>query len=143
MICQLIYASIASSSFKREDLSEILSAAQRNNKREGLTGILVYANSSFLQVLEGTPDAVYDRFSIISQDHRHEWVFKLREGMVKTRDFPNWSMGLHECTHGDPVFETMTEIQSADDILARTEQCSDALLSSIDQFAKLHFGKAA
>lgn len=143
MIHQLIYASKASASFKEHDLTDILARSRKNNQRDGLTGILVYANRSFLQVLEGELSVVKRRYEFISQDPRHEWVLKLRQAFVPERNFPDWSMGLHRTEPGDGVFEALYLFQSTEDVLANSTECSDALLSSLGSFAKLHFNAAA
>lgn len=143
MIFQLIYASIASSRFKRCELDDILALARRNNERDDLSGVLIYANSSFLQVLEGPYANVINRFESISRDDRHEWIFRLREGMVKSRNFPNWSMGLHECAEGDQMSDAISIFKSTADVLGVTQDSSDALVSTLNSFAKMHFRDAA
>lgn len=143
MIFQLIYASIASSRFRRCELDEILARARRNNERDGLSGVLIYANSSFLQVLEGSYENVTKRFDVISRDDRHEWIFRLREGMVKNRNFPNWSMGLHECADGDQMSDAISIFSSTADVLGVTQDSSDALISTLNSFTKMHFRVAA
>lgn len=143
MVYQLIYASIASASFNREDLSDILAKAQHNNQRDNLTGILVFAGTSFLQVLEGERETVLRRFKIIEKDYRHEWVFKLREATIRKRNFENWSMGLYDSQPGENIYDAISIFNSKRDVLSQTKDCSEALLSSLDSFADLHFSKAA
>ena len=49
----LIYASVATHDYAENELDTILETAVRNNARLEVTGLLLYSNRRFLQVLEG------------------------------------------------------------------------------------------
>jgi len=53
---------------------EILSASVANNRRDGITGALIYDSKWFAQVLEGTEGAVSRTFERILRDERHSDV---------------------------------------------------------------------
>ena len=55
---RLIYLSSAVRLATRDDLAQILGAARRNNRRDGVTGLLMYHDGTFLQILEGEETAV-------------------------------------------------------------------------------------
>lgn len=55
---QFIYASAASATFSPEDLRMLLAKARSRNTLYSVTGMLLYHNGSFLQVLEGPPTSV-------------------------------------------------------------------------------------
>ncbi len=71
----------------------ILESARRNNTKNGVTGMLLYGDGSFVQVLEGDPEQVRQTFECIRNDPRHTAFFKLDELQVKQREFDKWSMG--------------------------------------------------
>ena len=48
-----IYASASTVSFTKDEITELLAIAQRNNGALGVTGMLLYEDGSFFQVLEG------------------------------------------------------------------------------------------
>jgi hypothetical protein len=75
-------------------LPDILRASQKNNARDGVTGMLLYADGNFLQVLEGPPEAVERTFARIEQDRRHSQVIVMSDEPTTQRDFADWSMGL-------------------------------------------------
>jgi hypothetical protein len=52
---QIIYASEATESFSSDQLAELLTTARRRNRINCQTGMLVFCNQQFLQVLEGDP----------------------------------------------------------------------------------------
>ena len=50
---QLIYASYATREMSNEDLIDLLEKSRQRNSRQNITGLLLYAEKKFLQVLEG------------------------------------------------------------------------------------------
>jgi len=92
-IHQLIYVSAARHPFSSEQLDRLLEQSRRHNGRNGLTGLLLYEDGSFLQLLEGPAEAVRATFSRIAQDPRHHRVMSVHEADVNERSFPDWSMG--------------------------------------------------
>jgi len=90
---RLIYVSAARVEMSPEELDNVLAVARRNNTAADVTGLLLYHDGSFFQVLEGPKDAVTRIFSTIERDHRHARVIVLQTKTAETRAFPNWSMG--------------------------------------------------
>jgi len=79
-------------------LAEILGASDRNNRREGLTGVLMRHGGRFLQAIEGRRadvDRLMDRLRI---DPRHENLRLLSDQGVSDRLFREWPMTLAEMT---------------------------------------------
>ena len=89
----LIYASIATKRFSGPELVELLAQARRDNLRSEITGMLLYKEGTFLQVLEGEERTVKDLCAKIRGDSRHHKMVVLLEGPAETREFANWSMG--------------------------------------------------
>ena len=92
-IYQIIYLSKTEEDLSDDVLEKILTQAQKNNSAQGLTGILLYENKEFLQVLEGGYDAVKAALSRISNDPRHNDMVLLYDGRVNKRAFAKWKMG--------------------------------------------------
>ena len=88
----LSYVSTACDCLKFEDIQRILEQSNNNNPVLGITGILVYCNKHFFQILEGEKTAVLELFDTISIDCRHDAVIKIQEGPIDNRQFGNWSM---------------------------------------------------
>jgi len=82
-------------------LPAILEAAVRNNKSRAITGMLLYADGSVLQVLEGEKDLVLKTFAAIEADKRHDGIFVLIEHEIATRQFASWSMGFKQLSRSD------------------------------------------
>jgi hypothetical protein len=75
------------------DLLELLVQARARNLRNGVTGMLLYKNRRFMQLLEGDEEKVLKIFDNIKRDERHRNVDTLWRQYVQFRDFPDWTMG--------------------------------------------------
>ena len=82
------------------DLDTLLASAQRRNRAEGVTGILVYDQGRFFQWLEGPPEALSRLWHSIVRDRRHADIEVLRENATTKRFFKSWHMGLARCKPG-------------------------------------------
>jgi hypothetical protein len=89
----LVYASRSLEPFDEDALVELLTRARACNEEHAVTGMLVYAAGSFLQLIEGDDEhveAVWDR---IRMDPRHTGLRVLQDGPARVRLFGEWSMG--------------------------------------------------
>lgn len=89
----LVYTSVATQPMAKEQLKEILEVARANNHRQRITGLLLYSNGQFLQILEGEKEEVQALYDHIANDERHTHVVTIAEGEADHRMFPDWSMG--------------------------------------------------
>lgn len=90
-LIQLIYAS-RPFGFDDSTLNGVLSAARRNNRRDGISGALICRADLYLQMLEGPRDLVTAAFSRILKDDRHMEIACVHAGDLTTRLFPDWDM---------------------------------------------------
>ncbi len=74
---------------------ELLQAARRKNTGRNITGMLLFKEDTFLQILEGEKEDVESLFNIIKNDQRHEKIIKIFKHKPGFREFENWSMGFH------------------------------------------------
>ena len=90
----LTYTSLARLDLEERDLLEILTVARDLNAIDGITGLLIFNGTHFLQVLEGAPDALDELLERIRRDSRHSDVEVREERPIEGRSFPDWSMRL-------------------------------------------------
>lgn len=112
MVFQLIYSSSATQDFWPDDLFALVEKSRSKNSPREITGMLLFHEGKFLQLLEGPEPAVRDCFARIRRDPRHESVTVLMEGMSKERDFPEWTMGFErpdEAWNLPPAWSTILE----------------------------------
>ncbi|WP_187270524.1 BLUF domain-containing protein [Lacisediminihabitans profunda] len=94
----IAYLSSASRAYSDEDLARLLTSIRGNNARLGITGILLYDNSQFIQVLEGPDEAVRACYAVIAVDPRHFGVRMLSVEPITERRYPSWRMGYRALT---------------------------------------------
>lgn len=102
-VFQLVYASAAAMTFNTSQLEVLLAKARRNNFRSDVTGMLLYHEGSFFQVLKGPEAAVRKIFDRVSADPRHKEVMLVWQGNVATRQFGDWSMGFVNSQSDGPL----------------------------------------
>jgi hypothetical protein len=90
---QVIYISSATRLMSDDDLSLLLNQARKNNRYLNLTGMLLYCEGSFIQVLEGHKDTLENLFAKILRDPRHRNCQLLLRNPIETRLFEDWYMG--------------------------------------------------
>lgn len=94
----IIYLSWATTPFSDEQLHTLLQEARSHNTAAGVTGILVYGNECFMQVLEGEEAAVRSLYEHIKGDARHRDVTAYADKAITQRAFGDWSMAFHATT---------------------------------------------
>ncbi|HEY6879802.1 MAG TPA: BLUF domain-containing protein [Polyangiales bacterium] len=90
---EIVYVSAARKPFDTTQLNALLEHARRNNERLGVTGILLYDEGSFIQLLEGDPQVLHALYAQIAADPRHYRVRVVRERVIAARSFGAWTMG--------------------------------------------------
>ena len=111
---QLIYVSTAVQPFGECELADLLRHARRSNQARGLTGMLLFHEGSFLQVLEGPKHEVLKLYARIERDPRHVTSRVLLRGEVPERSFAGWAMGFYRTTSASEA-----ELAGFPDVLAR------------------------
>lgn len=90
---RLVYSSSARNGMTEEELKLILESAKVRNARRGVTGMLLFRDGVFLQLLEGEEVDVRYVYNRIVNDPRHQRVVNLPQEKSDQRDFASWSMG--------------------------------------------------
>lgn len=77
------------------DVEQIGQVSVANNKRAGLTGVLLCFSGIFFQILEGEDEQVDQTYARIRKDARHKNIFLVNmEEDVRERLYPEWEMKL-------------------------------------------------
>ena len=92
----LLYVSSSVGHVSDDEIAQILHAARANNLAGGITGMLLYCDGNFLQLLEGEDVAVQRTFDRIRRNPRHTDVTILLDEKVTERAFAEWSMGFEK-----------------------------------------------
>ncbi len=97
---QMIYTSEAKAKFSPVELQDLLLTARRNNDRDSITGMLLYEDGTFLQVLEGENEVVEATYQRIAADKRHHKIMLIARLEVDHRSFHDWEMGFFDASGG-------------------------------------------
>lgn len=111
---RLIYVSQAIAGLEYSDLVEILEKSERNNKKVGITGMLSFGDSMFLQVLEGSRRVVSQTYNRILLDKRHVNAELINFSEIESRDFSLWSMKVVQLSNHSEVREIILKYSSSD-----------------------------
>lgn len=89
---RVAYTSLAALDIDEGQLLDILKSARDLNAIDGITGLLIFDGSRFLQWIEGPPQAIDDLIERLRRDPRHS-AFEIREeGGADDRLFGGWTM---------------------------------------------------
>lgn len=96
----LTYTSRARLDLSDGDLNDIHQTARHLNALDGVTGLLLFDGSRFLQIIEGDEGAIDNLVERLRMDPRHS-AFEVRdERFVERRSFEHWSMELLRVSRG-------------------------------------------
>lgn len=131
----LVYLSTASYPFSEKDLQDILHQSRNNNAAADITGMLLYHETSIIQVLEGEKLKIYALYLKIMKDRRHNSIVKLIDEDIVKRDFTDWSMGFKRLTN-DQLWQLKGYVNLQDKklLLHETQSKSIEIFTMIQTF---------
>lgn len=90
----LTYTSLAALDLTADDVEAIHRTAREVNALEGITGLLIFNGTHFLQIVEGAPDAIDELVERLRRDPRHHGLEIRDQRSIEDRSFPDWTMEL-------------------------------------------------
>ncbi|MEH6762982.1 MAG: BLUF domain-containing protein [Aequorivita antarctica] len=94
MIRTIVYISNAVMLLEKKHLDELFYQCVQNNISNNVTGILIYKEGTFIQVLEGNDQDLNNLFKTIQQDKRHNNIMTVLDRMNTKRLFTKFRTGL-------------------------------------------------
>ena len=134
-LLRLVYFSTVKSTMTNDDLDKILTQSRINNSAMGITGILFYGGTDFIQVLEGEQTHIINLYAKIINDTRH-WNCRILDiHFDKARIFRDWSMGYVNSSKAD--FERLSSLleHRYKQHLMATKEITDILRSYLGKVA--------
>jgi hypothetical protein len=131
----LTYTSLARLDLQASDLEAIYRTARDENALEGITGLLIFNGTHFLQIIEGAPDAIDDLLERLRRDPRHSGLEVRDVQTVDARSFPDWSMELVRVSASyfearDTVSDRLPEA-TAPDVRERIIRMTEAISGTV------------
>jgi hypothetical protein len=91
-LIRLVFSSDVTGTLDASTLQQIAAASERNNWRDGITGVLLIGPRRFVQVLEGERADVSACFARIASDARNAGCQLLSLTYLARRRFARWTM---------------------------------------------------
>lgn len=104
MVFSLVYSSTTDHDWTQDELVGLLTDSRDWNVEHDVTGLLLYRDCVFMQLLEGDEAVVRGLFARIAADRRHQDVNVMWTGEAPRRRFADWSMAFRELGE-QPVHE--------------------------------------
>ena len=112
MLSQLVYVSNRKANCTQEEIEKILESCKKNNPPLNITGVLLYSDTKFIQLVEGEYKVINDLYNRIKTDPRHDQTRLISMGSIQTKAFPSWHMGARKIAGNEVDFKT--SISTAD-----------------------------
>ena len=131
----LIYVSSATHEMNKEELAEILDTARKKNAHISITGMLLYKDGNFMQMLEGEKESVLKLFEKIKKDPRHKDVTTVIEREAPRRTFPDWTMGFRNMQQikGNPNYNDYISINLIPERFLGDARFAHSFISSFNE----------
>jgi len=134
MLHQIVYISTATKLFDEEELKNLLVEARRKNHQLSVTGLLLYKDQSFIQLIEGPRKNVVALYEVIKCDLRHMKVRILLAQDKLERTFNSWSMGFFNLNQDDGVLDGYSDYFSNTNSLDELVHQPDSALELLAHF---------
>ena len=131
----LTYTSLGRLDLAATDIEAIHRTARELNALDGVTGLLIFNGTHFLQIIEGAPDAIDELVERLRRDQRHSGLEIRDQHEVEQRSFPDWSMELVKVSAG--YFEAKDAISArlpatiAPDVRERIIRMTEAISGTL------------
>jgi Sensors of blue-light using FAD len=137
MLSQLVYVSTRKTNCTEQEIEKILSSCKKNNPPLNITGILLYSDTKFIQLVEGEYKVINSLYDKIKTDSRHEQVKLIAMGPIHVKAFPSWHMGARKIANNEVDFKT--DISNEDkeifnSLLSGREENGAKVLSLLKKF---------
>lgn len=129
MIYAICYVSDASMELKNEDLTLLYEQTVQNNYRLDVTGVLIYKDGSFFQILEGKKQTLISLFEKIKMDTRHSHVITLFS-KESVRIFEDYQTGFSIVDSYEGLESLRSFLADKRDI-STTSACVEGIIKSV------------
>jgi len=84
------YVSTASRNLEEEKIENILRISEENNNKNNVTGLLLFSEGNFFQIVEGRKEDITELYKKIEKDPRHHNIIKLFEKRIHKEAFDGY-----------------------------------------------------
>ena len=84
------YVSSANPNLSKEDVADLLKQVNNFNNSHDITGVLLYAETNFFQLIEGDENEIKSLYSHIEKDSRHFNIIKFVDKSIDRPSFDGY-----------------------------------------------------
>lgn len=116
---QIVYLSHSNeTSMSHEELQKIVMTCRQRNERLEITGLLLYKEGNFCQILDGPEESINIVMESIRNDIRHGGIVVILERFVEERSFRYWNIAFRNLAYTS----RMNDWADSQAILTSTEE---------------------
>ena len=115
----IVYVSTSVKLMHENQLMDILHNSRQHNAALNISGVLLYSEGTFIQVLEGRDGVIDALYSRIQADQRHTNVIKIIDEPITEKSFAQWLMGF-----------SVTDVEKTSKLVGYLRSISDLDLST-------------
>ena len=103
---------------KEADLQQIVETSRLRNAAARVSGMLLFGNNRFLQLLEGPGPAVERTYRRVLSDARHRDAMLVYDGIGEPLRFAEWPMAFvrSECVRDVPALAPLIDLADGDEV---------------------------
>ena len=139
MLYELLYSSVSRTEMDADALVSLLESARSKNEGLHVTGLLLYCNREYLQLIEGEEDDVRSLWQSIQSDSRHYSARVMYESAIEKRGFAHWSIGFRKLSDVDlkalPGYSSFLDSGFTSEILSDNPSAARRLLENVSEVA--------
>ncbi|HMR16100.1 BLUF domain-containing protein [Mariniflexile maritimum] len=131
MLKTICYISDSMHNESLKNIEDLYLKARTNNAKNNITGILMYTDRNFLQVLEGEETIVDATFKKICADIRHKNIFNIIDSPIEQRIFEDYNFGFTTINNKQELnnlFEYLNWLKNADC------DCANKVIAMVENF---------
>lgn len=110
----ILYISTMKRHHTKEEIQGMLKLFQENNKKNNISGLMLYYEKNVIQYIEGNKEDLYRLYNNIENDKRHYHVIKIIDKEINKRNFIDWNLGYKELTYNEFIKFSLNNLEFID-----------------------------
>jgi Sensors of blue-light using FAD len=137
MLSQLVYVSTRKPNCTGEEIEKIVESCRKNNAPLKITGVLLYSETKFIQLVEGEAKTIMGLYDKIKKDNRHTNPVMISYNPINEKSFPSWHMAKRSFTNAELEFKTdisQEDKKTFSSLLNGSEEAGQKVLNLLKKF---------
>ena len=97
----ILYISTMKIDYSNDSIKKLLEIFTSNNKKNNISGLMLYYERNIIQCIEGSKEDVYRLYNNVENDQRHFNIIKVIDEQISKRNFINWDLAFKEISYDE------------------------------------------